>query len=459
MAKTLYKYDTASNKFVWFTTWDRALRNYYSNDPAFVPDPVAGNEFNTNVSFTSRKPGMVNVDWGDGTKEQFPMTKVRGKGIYKIIFRSLDIEWRKNPDSSVWWFLKEDGSQYIPVPNHVYADGRKDVERAVSISFTCEIYDAYIEVCKMTSFPVVDLPGIESFAISNAAYINDGIPFDKLSRATKLSNLSLTFIGPRIKGFPKAIANKKELTSLHLKNSLDLKDIESSGIREIRNLKKLESLSLASCLLDRYVKEFNELPYLRYLDISPGDSSMWNYIDVNSCPSFDEVSAINPSIRDYYINAWMEGERRTEWNEANMSGKGLDHIQYFNVEHSHRLRVDRLPDYLKEMRSLNRFDFGNNTYTVKRIDDFINSFYDLMMGWEHITMSQTAADGKRNQFYGLTIYTYNTKYPNEASRPSGEERAPDGFVKGQSDGNPATPMEKIYVLKNNYAQRWAIKPA
>jgi len=25
MAKTLYKYEASSNKFVWFTTWDRAL--------------------------------------------------------------------------------------------------------------------------------------------------------------------------------------------------------------------------------------------------------------------------------------------------------------------------------------------------------------------------------------------------------------------------------------------------
>ena len=30
--------------------------------------------FNTFVEFRSRKPGMANVDWGDGIKEQFPMT-------------------------------------------------------------------------------------------------------------------------------------------------------------------------------------------------------------------------------------------------------------------------------------------------------------------------------------------------------------------------------------------------
>ena len=68
MAKTLYKYEASSNKFVWFTTWDRALRNYYTDDYNYVPDPVVGNPFNTYVEFRSGKPGMANVDWGGWNK-------------------------------------------------------------------------------------------------------------------------------------------------------------------------------------------------------------------------------------------------------------------------------------------------------------------------------------------------------------------------------------------------------
>lgn len=79
MAKTLYKYEASSNKFVWFTTWDRALRNYYTDDYDYVPDPVVGNPFNTYVEFISRKPGMANVDWGDGIKEQAPEGFVKGQ--------------------------------------------------------------------------------------------------------------------------------------------------------------------------------------------------------------------------------------------------------------------------------------------------------------------------------------------------------------------------------------------
>ena len=111
------------------------------------------------------------------------------------------------------------------------------------------------------------------------------------------------------------------------------------------------------------------------------------------------------------------------------------------------------------MRSIKQFGVNYSTHSQKRSDDFVNSFYDLVVGWDQITMTSVAKDGKRNQFYGLTVSMYGSIYPDENQRPTGQEQAPEGFVKGQSNGSPATPMEKIYVLKNNYAQKWTIKPA
>lgn len=142
-----------------------------------------------------------------------------------------------------------------------------------------------------------------------------------------------------------------------------------------------------------------------------------------------------------------------------MSGRGLDHITNFYASHSNGIRVDKLPDYIYEMRSITRFGMNYSTHSQKRSDDFVNSFYDLVVGWDQITMTSVAKDGKRNQFYGLSVSMYGSTYPDENQRPTGQEQAPEGFVKGQSNGSPATPMEKIYVLKNNYAQKWTIKPA
>lgn len=366
MAKTLYKYEASSNKFVWFTTWDRVLRNYYTDDYNYVPDPVVGNPYNTFVEFGSRKPGMANVDWGDGIKEQFPMTKVQGEDNYRIIFRSLAIQHKKNPNTT-WWFRKEDGSQYVPIDNHAYADGRRDVQRAVSIDFTCDIYYANIQVCKMTSFPIVDIPGLEFLVVSHTLYVNDGIPVDKLSRSKKLIYIDLQNIGQRMTVIPEAITSKTEVYYLNMFNMLDLRDIESSGIRNIKNMKNLQTLELSSCYLDRYIKEFNDLPKLTSLKIHPGPSDMWNYFDINTLPSF-EVDKINPNITDFYfLDDWVSGERRTGWNDDNMSGRGLEHLTSFIAAHSNSLRMDKLPDYIYEMRAITWFNVNASTHSQKKI--------------------------------------------------------------------------------------------
>lgn len=453
----LVGYDTVASYVTFIVNEDR-FPCFDGKGADYVPDPIVdlGN-FNRNLRFSANNPGFVDVDWGDGTKDQYPLVKI-SDGSYRIVFRSLDIEYKKNPDDTTWWFRKEDGSQYVPVDNHAYADGRRDVQRAVSIDFTCDIYYANIQICKMTAFPIVDIPGLEFLVVSHTLYVNDGIPVDKLSRSKKLIYIDLQNIGQRMTVIPEAITSKTEVYYLNMFNMLDLRDIEASGIRNIKNMKNLQTLELSSCYLDRYIKEFNDLPKLTSLKIHPGPSDMWNYFDINTLPFF-EVDKINPNITDFYfLDDWVSGERRTGWNDDNMSGRGLEHLTSFVAAHSNSLRMDKLPDYIYEMRAITWFNVNASTHSQKRSDDFVNSFYDLVVGWDQITMTSVAKDGKRNQFYSLSVSMYVAAYPTENQRPSGTEQAPEGFVKGSSNGSPATPMEKIYVLKNNYAQRWTIKP-
>ena len=79
------------------------------------------------------------------------------------------------------------------------------------------------------------------------------------------------------------------------------------------------------------------------------------------------------------------------------------------------------------------------------------------MGFDYLTMSSSASDGKRNQFYGLYLLMYSASSPSD-KRPSGVLRAPSGFIKGQSNGSPSTPMEMVYVLMNNYGWRFSMAP-
>lgn len=190
----LVGYDTTLSSVTFYVNEDR-FPCYNGRNADYVPDPIVNlSIFNRNLRFSANNPGLVDVDWGDGTKDQYPLVKI-SDGSYRIVFRSLDIEYKKNPDDTTWWFRKEDGSQYVPVDNHAYADGRRDVQRAVSIDFTCDIYYANIQICKMTAFPIVDIPGLEFLVVSHTMYVNDGIPVDKLSRSKKLIYIDFQNIG------------------------------------------------------------------------------------------------------------------------------------------------------------------------------------------------------------------------------------------------------------------------
>lgn len=48
-----------------------------------------------------------------------------------------------------------------------------------------------------------------------------------------------------------------------------------------------------------------------------------------------------------------------------MSGRGLDHITNFHTSHSNGIRVDKLPDYIYEMRSITWFGMNCSTHSQK----------------------------------------------------------------------------------------------
>lgn len=94
---------------------------------------------------------------------------------------------------------------------------------------------------------------------------------------------------------------------------------------------------------------------------------MWNYFDINTLPFF-EVDKINPNITDFYfLNDWVSGERRTGWNDDNVSGRGLEHLTGLVAVNSNSLRMDKLPDYIYEMRAITGFNVNASTHSQKKI--------------------------------------------------------------------------------------------
>lgn len=453
--------DTNKGSITFFTKGKYAFRGVNRNDTTDdVPDPILdGNNYNEIIGFYSNAPGMCEVDWGDGNKEQFPFVKARSGSIYgqyRLMFRRRDISYRKNPDSHPWWFYKDDGSEYIPVPNHTYDDGM-DKDRVISMSFTNDVTMMESYRIMMVGFPILDMPSLINIIISipGDRTITD-IPKDRIMRSVNIERITLSEFGvDTLTSIPEDWNRLTKLKGLNLSKSIDFSDTEASNIRKFPSMwPNLEILHLAGGRVRVYPREWLSFSKLRELYISPG-VAMPSF-DPNTCPAMDEVDRINSSLKIFsHINRWYGSV--VSWHPY-MSGKGLENIESLDASLSYsNIDVSNLPDYIYEMRSMNSFYMHFCVSTQSRCDTFISTLYDKVMGFNYLTMSSYASDGERNQFYGLYLTMYSASSPVD-KRPSGVLQAPSGFIKGQSNGSPSTPMEMVYVLMNNYRWRFSMAP-
>lgn len=436
-------YDTVASYVTFIVNEDR-FPCYDGKGADYIPDPIiSADAFNRSLRFSTRKPGFVDVDWGDGTKDQYPLVKA-SDGSYRIIFRSLDIEYKKNPDDTVWWYKKEDGSQYIPVPPHKYSDIRR---REVTMRFSNLIDGEFnMDGIVLHEFPITNLPDITYFAVVRSVLKNGDIPYDRISKSVNLRNIQIgAFSHSGVwSNWPEGFLNMKNLRYFGCNSVFNFGDDPDSNWRRFSEWKNLTEFNFDWCNIPSYDPAFNSIPAVGINIIS----------DRNNIPVFDEVDKVGDDKAgvDFMGNG-------SSWKQDLVGGK-LNKIRRAYCSSS-TVPVDDLPDYLYEIREFRVWNLrggGRFINTQERADTFVNTFYDKMMSWDYITMSQTASDGNRNQFYKLTLDLYAAVAPTN-KRPSGVYQAPDGFVKGVSNGNPTTPMEKVYVLTNNYGQTWILAPA
>lgn len=435
----LVGYDTALPSVTFYVNEDR-FPCYNGRNADYVPDPVVDSGiFNRNFNISSSKPGFVNVDWGDGTKDQYPLTK--NGSVYRIIFRSLDIEWRKNPDATTWWFKKEDGSQYIPIPPHKYDSVQK---REVTMTFSNVIdSDFSLDGIVLDQFPLINLPDISYLNMTRSVLKNGDIPYDRILNSQNVANIQMGgFSHPGVwSNWPEGFLKMKRLKYFGCSSVFNFADNPDSNWRRFSEWENLTIFNFNGCNIPSYDPAFNSIPAVSIDIIS----------NRNNIPVFDEVDKVGDNkIRVYFM------ANGSSWEQDLVGGK-LNKIQETYCR-SYTVPVDDLPDWLYEVREFRKWNLSSSFIsTQERADTFVNTFYDKIMSWSYITMSQTASDGNRNQFYKLTLDLYTSADPTN-KRPSGVYQAPEGFVKGVSNGNPTTPMEKVYVLTNNYGQTWVLAP-
>lgn len=440
----LVGYDTTTSSLTFTVREDRFPMHSDKTDPSRIPDPVAHpSDYNRYIQISSSMPGYVNVDWGDGTKEQFPLVKQKG-GNYNVIFRTLDIEYKKNPDATTWWFLKEDGSQYIPIPYHRYKDSS---EKMVTMSFTGKIDGELVfGGIYLHEWPVMDMPDLRYLSAVRTRLENGDVPFDRIGRSVNITNIQLGSLSHKgtWSNWPEGLLKLKDLKYFGCNSIFNFADDPDSNWREMSAWTKLTDFNFNWNNIPKYVPYFNRIPATSISIIS----------DRNNIPTFEEVDKVGD---DKLSVTFISGG--SSWKDDLVRGE-LNKIQSTYVT-SETIPVDALPGWFYEVREFRFLAASDNggrfVNTQIRMDTFVNTMYDATTGWDQSTMSQTAKDGKRNQFYGLTLSLYDVSLPH-AIRPSGTYQAPEGFIQGQSNGNPTTPMERVYVLAHNYAQRWVLPP-
>lgn len=446
--------EETTTRITFFQKGNYAFMNYYVSTPDGIP-AIQGSQSNSYMYFVSRSQCDVIVDWGDGNVETFEM-QYNGTN-YIAGWRSLNIDYHKYPDSvgGGWGFgINQETKEYIrPYPNHHYVDEDKEKERHIKMTFSSpDVISFNTNTIAMWGFPIIELPNLEALSISYTLHIPE-IPFSRLSKLKKLKQLGFSSLGVRLEVIPETIFTMTNLTFLNMSNIFNLSDPQASNLRKISNLKNLTTLNLTLCHVQTYIKEFNDLPKLANLYITDASSNQDN------TPLFDEIDEINPSIKYFSVlDAGYSGSgRRTSWMNEIISGKGLEHVNSYPVNFQSKISIEP-PEYLKEMHSLDYMSMGCTFNTQERIDGWINNFYNYVTSWNEITMTNTLKNGKRNQFYGLSMVVYSSQYSQYEFRPSGQYQAPDGFIVDVDNGTPKSPLEKVYVLEKNYKQRWTIKP-
>lgn len=259
--------DTNKGSITFFTKGKYAFRGVGRDDTTNdIPDPILnGSNYNESIQFYSKTPGMCEVDWGDGNKEQFPFVKDRSESIYgryRLMFRRRDISYRKNPDSHPWWFYKEDGSEYIPAPNHAYADGL-DKERVITMTFTNDI--TYVQTARimMVGFPILDAPSIINLilSITGDGNITD-IPKDRIRRSVNIEYITLSELGVgTLTSIPDDWDRLTKLKGINLSRTADFNDTESSNfIKGQSNGSPSTPMEMVYVLMNNYGWRFSMAP-------------------------------------------------------------------------------------------------------------------------------------------------------------------------------------------------------
>ena len=403
----------------------------------------------------------LDINWDDDSEIEHVVATKSGS-FYYVRWYSYDSDYyRKYTGNGT------DGQKDVLIPNwafrnHIFQGIKK--EHVVTMTFTKGYIDyIYAYYLRFGKYPLFEVPELTTIDTSECPC--DVINTDRFLYCPNLTTLGLrSAISSKYDKYPNSLWQLTKLKNLYIDSFVSDRNADNNGIRNIVKLKNLVNLTIHGGV-DRYIKEFNELPNIRYIKISQdGDTS-----NVKTIFSKDGITKINPNL--YQLNplsVWQDGTDTdmdivtgTCFNEI----EDLSHITvlptFFQIPKGKKIIIPEWMDRTFNFKSLDWGKiFGQDRIDRKptTIDLAIESLYEHTKQFGY---NQNYVDGpykgKRNPWYNLKLTAYSQSQP-VSYRPTGIYQKPTGFEKGVSDGNPTSPMEMLYVLVNNYKWTCIIPP-
>ena len=226
------------------------------------------------------------------------------------------------------------------------------------------------------------------------------------------------------------------IQSLDLQGGINLENDTTDSIENVINIQELGTLSLAGTNLTDIPTNFKDITTLRrlFLGNNPFTEITQN---VNDCKQITELSF------GYYADYWTAGgsDLFTSWGVGIANMPNLQVFRFDNCNNA----PDTLPTGIETAPNCKTI-WARTNRTQVRQDTFIENVYNQVT----TTASMATGEGVLRRTT-LRIERFSV---NQYLRPSGIYQAPAGYVQGSSNGKPASPMEMIYVLVNQY--EWTI---
>ena len=426
-------------------------------------DPNGYNCCDNNDYLDLRSPVSFELDinWDDNSEIEHVVATKSGS-FYYVRWYSYDSDYyRKYTGNGT------DGQKDVLIPNwafrnHIFQGTKK--EHVVTMTFTKGYINyIYAYYLKFGKYPLFEVPELTTIDTSECPC--DVINTDRFLYCPNLTTLGLrSAISSKYDKYPNSLWQLTKLKNLYIDSFVSDKNADNNGIRNIVKLKNLENLTIHNGV-DRYIKEFNELPNIRYIKMSQRDDKS----NVKTIFSKDGITKINPNL--YNLNPLSCWQDDTDTDMDIVTGtcfneiEDLSHIteipNFFQIPKGKKIIIPEWMDRTFNFKELNWGKiFGQDRIDRKptTIDLGIGSLYEhtKQFGYNQNYVNGPYK-GKRNPWYNLKLTTYLQSQP-VSYRPTGIYQEPTGFEKGVSDGNPASPMEMLYVLVNNYKWTCIIPP-